>query len=71
MTFVYDYGKGAEPFAVPASSKKVNIMTGIIRFRSLAEAIRQGYQVYDETRTGYLLRIMTAQGWAMAVCELV
>jgi hypothetical protein len=49
----------------------VNIMTGIIRFRSLAEAIRQGYAVYDKTRTGYLLRIMTAQGWAMALCELV
>jgi hypothetical protein len=49
----------------------VNIMTGIIRFRSLAEAIRQGYGVYDKTRTGYLLRIMTAQGWAMALSELV
>lgn len=48
----------------------MNIMTGIIRFRSLAEAIRQGYQVYDKTPTGYLLRIMTGQGWAMAVCEL-
>jgi len=57
--------------AVPASRKKVNIMTGIIRFRSLAEAIRQGYGVYDKTRTGYLLRIMTAQGWAMALSELV
>lgn len=44
-------------------------MTGIIRFRSLAEAIRQGYQVYDETRAGYLLRIMTARGWAMALCD--
>ena len=49
---------------------QLNIMTGIIRFRSLAEAIRQGYQVYDVTRTGYLLRIMTPGGWAMALCDL-
>lgn len=47
----------------------MNIVTGIIRFRSLAEAIRQGYQVHDQTPTGYLLRIMTAQGWAMALYE--
>lgn len=47
----------------------INIVTGIIRFRSLAEAIRQGYQVYDKTPTGYLLRIMTAQGWTMAVYD--
>jgi hypothetical protein len=60
-----------EAFAVLASRKKVNIMTGIIRFHSLAEAIRQGYQIYDKTSTGYLLRIMTPQGWAMALCELV
>ena len=39
-----------------------NIMTGIVRFRPLAEAIRQSYQVCDKTPTGYLLRIMTAQG---------
>lgn len=45
-------------------------MTGIIRFRSLAEAIRQGYEVYDKTDTGYLLRIKTARGWGMALCEL-
>jgi hypothetical protein len=43
-------------------------MAGIIRFRSLAEAVRQGYEVCGETDTGYLLRIMTARGWAMAVC---
>jgi hypothetical protein len=43
-------------------------MAGIIRFRSLAEAVRQGYEVCGETDTGYLLRIMTARGWAIAVC---
>lgn len=49
----------------------MNIMTGIIRFHSLAEAIRQGYEVCDKTRSGYLLRTMTAHGWAMALCDLV
>lgn len=44
-------------------------MTGVIRFRSLAEAIRLGYQVYGKTPTGYLLRIKTARGWAMALYE--
>lgn len=47
----------------------MNIVTGIIRFRSLAEAIRLGYQVYGKTPTGYLLRIKTARGWAMALYE--
>lgn len=69
MRFVHNYGE-VGTVRGSASRKKVNIMTGIIRFRSLAEAIRQGYQVYDKTPTGYLLRIMTAQGWAMALCEL-
>ena len=41
-------------------------MAGIVVFTSLTEAIRQGYQVYDRTEDGYLLRIMTAAGWAMA-----
>ena len=60
-----------ELFAVSGPRKKVKIMTGIIRFDSLAEAIRQGFQIYDKTRTGYLLRIKTPpQGWAMALCEL-
>jgi hypothetical protein len=46
----------------------MNIMPGIIRFSSLAEAVRQGYEVCGQTDTGYLLRIMTARGWAMALC---
>jgi hypothetical protein len=41
-------------------------MAGIVVFTSLGEAIRQGYQVYDRTHDGYLLRIKTPGGWALA-----
>jgi hypothetical protein len=40
-------------------------------FRSVADAVRAGYQVYDRTRTGYLVRIKTGGGWALALVELV
>lgn len=39
-------------------------------FRSVAEALRAGYHVYDRTQTGYLVRIMTQGGWALALVEL-
>jgi hypothetical protein len=41
-------------------------MAGIMVFSNLGEAIRLGYQVYDRTSDGYLVRIKTAAGWAMA-----
>ena len=39
----------------------------MIVFHSLAEALRAGYQVYDRTAEGYLIRIRTKTGWAMAL----
>lgn len=44
-------------------------MPGIVRFKSVAEALRAGYQVYDKTKDGYLVRTRTAAGWAMAIVE--
>jgi hypothetical protein len=44
-------------------------MAGIVVFGSVAEALRAGYQVYDRTRDGYLVRIRTAAGWAMALVD--
>lgn len=38
-------------------------------FRSLQDAVRAGYQVYDRTGTGYLVRIRTLEGWAMAIVD--
>ena len=46
-------------------------MPGIVTFDSIASALRAGYQVCDRTQEGYLARIKTSQGWALAlvVCK--
>jgi hypothetical protein len=45
-------------------------MPGIQVFKTLADALRAGYQVYDRTSEGYLVRARTANGWALAVVVL-
>lgn len=42
-------------------------MAGLTVFTSLAEALRAGFQIYDRTKEGYLVRTLTANGWAMAL----
>ena len=42
-------------------------MAGLVVFKSLADALRAGYQVYDRTENGYLVRTRTTSGWAMAL----
>ena len=42
-------------------------MSGVTVFKTLAEAEREGFSVYDKTNTGYLVRKKTAGGWAMAL----
>jgi hypothetical protein len=42
-------------------------MAGLMVFKSLTEALKYGFQVYDRTKDGYIVRIQTAAGWAMAV----
>jgi hypothetical protein len=42
---------------------------GILVFKSLADAFRAGFQVYDRMPTGYLVRTRTANGWAFAVVD--
>lgn len=44
-------------------------MQGILTFPTIAEAMRLGFTVYDRTPSGYLMRIKTAAGWALAVVE--
>ena len=39
-------------------------------FDSLPEAIRAGFQVLEQTSTGYVVRTMTARGWALALVDL-
>ncbi len=42
-------------------------MAGLMVFKSLADALRAGFQIYDRTTEGYLVRTRTANGWAMAL----
>jgi len=43
---------------------------GLLVFKSLEEAIRAGYQVFDKTPTGYLVKIRTDAGFALAIVDL-
>jgi hypothetical protein len=42
-------------------------MVGVTVFKSLADALRAGFQIYDRTSEGYLVRTKTENGWAMAL----
>jgi len=53
-------------FVADAEQRRTE-MPGIQVFKTLADALRAGYQVYDRTSDGYLVRARTANGWAMAV----
>ncbi len=44
-------------------------MAGLMVFKNLVEALRAGYQVYDRTPNGYLVRTRTSAGWAIALVE--
>jgi hypothetical protein len=46
-------------------------MAGILVFSSVDEALRAGFEVYDRTDFGYLVRSRTARGWALAVVHIV
>jgi hypothetical protein len=45
-------------------------MSGLKVFKSLADALSAGYQVYDRKHDGYLVRTRTAAGWAIALVEI-
>jgi hypothetical protein len=45
-------------------------MKGMLVFRSLAEALRAGFEVYDRTATGFLMRTRTNGGYALALVDL-
>lgn len=39
-------------------------------FRTVADAVSAGFQVYDRTDCGYLVRTKTSAGWALALVDL-
>jgi hypothetical protein len=45
-------------------------MHGIMTFSSLTDALRAGFQIFDRTSDGYLVRTRTAAGWALAIVRV-
>jgi hypothetical protein len=45
-------------------------VAGILVFSSVGEALRAGFEVYDRTDTGYLVRCRTTRGWALGIVDL-
>lgn len=42
-------------------------MAGIVVFKTLAEAVRMGFQIYDRTPNGYVVQRQTGSGYAFAL----
>lgn len=42
-------------------------MSGIVVFTSVRDALKAGYHIYGKTADGYLARIRTQGGWALAL----
>jgi hypothetical protein len=45
-------------------------VAGIVVFPSVSAAIAAGFEVYDRTPEGYLVRTKTARGWALALVRV-
>jgi hypothetical protein len=45
-------------------------MAGLMVFTTLAAALMAGFQVFDKTSDGFLVRTKTANGWAMALVKI-
>jgi hypothetical protein len=39
-------------------------------FKTVADALRAGFSVYDRTEYGFLVRIRLSSGWALAIVDL-
>jgi hypothetical protein len=46
-------------------------MSGVVVFKSVREALNAGYQIYGKTEDGYLARMRTERGWALALIVIV
>jgi hypothetical protein len=57
-------------FNTCTSEDAKSIMAGILVFSSVSEALRAGFEVYDHTDDGYLVRSRTARGWALAIVHV-
>jgi lipid-binding SYLF domain-containing protein len=50
-----------------AGTQVVEAAMGIVVFGSVREALDAGYHIYGRTDEGYLARLRTERGWALAV----
>ena len=46
-------------------------MSGLVVFTTLRAALNAGYHVYERTERGYLARLRTEGGWALALVECI
>ena len=44
-------------------------MQGIMIFKSIGEAQSSGFQLFDRTKDGFLVRKQTPNGWALALAK--
>jgi hypothetical protein len=44
-------------------------MQGILFFKSIGEALSSGFQFFDRTKDGFLVRKMTPIGWELAIAS--
>lgn len=51
-------------------SRSLDSEASMIVFHSLAEALRQGYQIEEKTSFGYIMRIEVGMAWARALVEV-
>lgn len=42
-------------------------MSGVVVFTSVRDALKAGYHIYGKTEDGYVARIRTQGGWALAL----
>lgn len=50
-----------------AQRKHGAVMSGMVVFKSVREALSAGYHIYGKTEDGYLARMRTERGWALAM----
>lgn len=60
----------SEPPQEKKYMKEDNDMAGLMIFNKIEDALKAGFQIYDRTADGYLVRTKTDHGWAMAFVKI-
>ena len=54
---------------IERDGKERKAMQGIMIFKSVGEAIHSGFEYFDKTEDGVLVRKKTPNGWALALAR--